>query len=562
MPLLPKGASYSAQIADAPIFAGRNATAQDFGAPGLGETGLVEAGHKVTATAKAQIADMEESEARQALIASTEVRAEYSRKLDEAALSGADVGKLKEEMNGALSKIGEQFQTKKGTEQLQLYSANSEIMYDQQANAIKVQRAWSDARMQGQKFLNGAAALIASSPTYLVEAEKNAADFVASYPGIRPDQRAQLTDDLQKSLNGFAAQSAARINPAETIKKLDEGAWNLTPEQRHSIRNYAEQEQNGQRKDAEIKRLEVQRVEREQVDMARSKYVDLIAAGKASWPAIRDDPAFKGPQGADAKKELFIWMDARRKALAGEERKGDRKVEVALFLQYAEGKIFSDKYVTDAVRAHSEGKPGLDLDQGRRLMAEVARLRDSNYQAVAVRAARLMGEFGDAASRNPLVQGLAAADPNLIPELQMTYRTEVDQKMEALRKKDIDPRSVFDPKSEHYVGPGAFTQEIFDRVLKAKKTEIVADATNKGAVDLRRAPDAWKTLKVGDFAIMPDGTPGKVTAQTLAILKQQAASVTFPYTPSGETPDKVRQREQEEQNRTYRRTMGLPGGGE
>ncbi len=142
MPLLPKGASYSAQIADAPIFAGRNATAQDFGAPGLGETGLVEAGHKVTATAKAQIADMEESEARKALIQSTEIRAEYARKMDDAALSGADLGKLKEEMVGALSKVGEQFQTKKGTEQLRLYTANSEIMYDQQANSINVQRAW------------------------------------------------------------------------------------------------------------------------------------------------------------------------------------------------------------------------------------------------------------------------------------------------------------------------------------------------------------------------------------------------------------------------------------
>ena len=41
-------------------------------------------------------------------------------------------------------------------------------------NAINVQRAWSDARLQGQKFVNGASALIQSNPAYLQVAEKDA----------------------------------------------------------------------------------------------------------------------------------------------------------------------------------------------------------------------------------------------------------------------------------------------------------------------------------------------------------------------------------------------------
>ena len=51
------------------------------GEAGLGETGLVEAGHRVTATAKSYLSEVEETEARTALVQTTEIRAEYARRL-------------------------------------------------------------------------------------------------------------------------------------------------------------------------------------------------------------------------------------------------------------------------------------------------------------------------------------------------------------------------------------------------------------------------------------------------------------------------------------------------
>lgn len=273
---MPKLPSYSAQIAEAPAQGGRRATAQDFGSPGLGETGLVEAGHRITNTATAYLNDLEEKEARTALVKSTEVRADYARRMDEAALSGADLGKLKDSMLNDLAKIGEGFETKRGSQQLQLYAANSEIMYDQQANAIAVQRAWSTARLDGQKLVNSASALIQSNPAYLAEAERNAEDFVATFPGIRTDQRAELTDRLKKDLNMAAAVSAARINPQDALKRLEAGAWNLSPEQRNTAIDKSRREISIGEADAARVAAQKKEERRERDEAARYKYANAI----------------------------------------------------------------------------------------------------------------------------------------------------------------------------------------------------------------------------------------------------------------------------------------------
>src|SRR3990167_11224000 len=223
---MPKLPTYAAKIGDAAVSGGRRAAAEDFG-EGV-NSGLIAAGHRIQSATLSFAAEMEEQEARKALVASTQIRADYARKLDEAALSGADVGKIKEQMVSDLTKVGESFQTKKGVDQIQLYTANSEIMFDKQASQIAVQRAWSEAKLQGSAFVNSASALIQSNPLYLQAAEKDAADFVASFPRMRPDRRGERKKGLQKARNRAAAMPAARLDPTDAQAQLDAGKWDLT----------------------------------------------------------------------------------------------------------------------------------------------------------------------------------------------------------------------------------------------------------------------------------------------------------------------------------------------
>ena len=313
---MPKLPTYAAKIGDAAVSGGRRAAAEDFG-EGV-NSGLIAAGHRIQSATLSFAAEMEEQEARKALVASTQIRADYARKLDEAALSGADVGKIKEQMVSDLTKVGESFQTKKGVDQIQLYTANSEIMFDKQASQIAVQRAWSEAKLQGSAFVNSASALIQSNPLYLQAAEKDAADFVASFPRIRPDQRAELTRRLQQDLNMAAAMSAARLDPPGAQTRLDAGEWNLTPEQRNTARLNAEKYGNIKRQteDREIARKKQEREERKdeaETDLTRRIFSNEV--GKKIYDEITSSPYLD----AGALRRVQATLEQRTKDLQGGE---------------------------------------------------------------------------------------------------------------------------------------------------------------------------------------------------------------------------------------------------
>lgn len=558
---MPKLPTFNAQVGNASLGAGMGGRRAD--ASDLNDPGLIAAGRQIRSTGESLLSHMEETEARQALVESTEIRARYAKALDEAALSGADLTKLREQMDAELAKIGEKFSTTKGASSLALYQANAGREYDQQANQIAVVRAATRARSEGQKLVNALAAEIDRDPSTLPRQEEKVAEFLRLFPGISPETRTKLQDDWNNDLNFKAAVRAMRDAPEAALKRLEDGHWNVKPEQREVLIGRAQQAIN-LREAAEDRRIRLEEKARDEAaNKARDGYTQRILSGDLSRKLEKEilmDPVFE--QRPQYREHMIQLMRADAKRLAGQERQGSKQVERDLWLQYAEGKLFSEDHIHAAVKANAEGKPGLDLHQARTLLAEVGRLRDSNYQPIAARAGRLMREFGEAASRNVMIQGLAAADPNLIPQIQMEYRNEVDARMEALRKQDKDPRLVFDPTSKEYVGPGPFTQEIFDRVLKAKTRETVDAAKSAGAVDLRREPDGWKKLKPGDVAIMPDGTTGRVTAATIDILKRQGpAAVAFPVVPSGETPDKQAQREAAERAARYRQANPLIGDG-
>src|SRR5262249_53149174 len=156
----PELPTYSAKIGEAPASPARRATSESFYVPS-------NIGSKLAKFGETYLDVTEADESRKALVASSEIRAKHTRQLDAAALSGADTAKIKEDMQAEFAKVGENFQTKKGTESLQLYTSNTELMFDEQANRIKVHRAAATARVDGQKFLNSAGDLVQRDASYL-----------------------------------------------------------------------------------------------------------------------------------------------------------------------------------------------------------------------------------------------------------------------------------------------------------------------------------------------------------------------------------------------------------
>lgn len=554
---MPKLPTFSAGGGDAPAFGGRRAEAGDFDRTGAG---LVQAGRQIQGAATELMSEFEQQEARKALVGSTEIRAKYNRRLDEAAISGEDTEKIKQEMLDELSKVGSDFQTKRGTDSLQVYTANNEITFDQEASRIKVVRAAVEAHTQADKLILSwgkdlQRAREQGLPSALPVANEEAGRFVDTLR-TDPATKREIASKLRKAINQSDAMSYARADPDAALKAASAGEWELDPEQRESVKRAAEHYGNVRRQSEDREKA---RVKEEELDKAKAQwysYSQRILKGDNSKSLEKDivsDPAFaKHPQ---MMEHLATLLDADRRKRAGEERKGSKKVEVDLWLRYQNGEIFDQKHIVQAVKDNSKGKPGLDLNQANRLINDLSRLRDENFQAVAPRAARLVREFGDAANRNMTVQMLAMKDPELIPTMQAEYRNAIEGKMLELRKQDLDPRQVFDPDSKHYVGPGPVTQEIFDRVTKKSKADAVDAAKAAGVIDLRNNPGAVAKLKVGDIVIPPDGgRPGKVTKELLAALKANPP-VTFPITPSGETPEAVRRREAEERSRRYHRWL-------
>ena len=296
MPTLPQ--QYIAPAVDRPATGGRRATAEDFGAS-IGTVGkdLQEFQRKLAA-------DAEEDEARKALVGSSQVRAESAQKVADAEKSGAELEPIKKEMLDKLAKIGENFVTKKGASAVQLYTANSILMFDETANRIGTQRAYSGATQQAQNFMKSEGALIVQSPSYLKIAEANAKAFVDMFPNVSPQKRTEIVNHMVDGYNITAAREAVLLNPTEAKAKLENGEWALDPVKRLDLIDYAKNKV--QESDA-IKRqqnAEFAKTEVAKVSATEMKYEQQIHDGKFDYQAFKRDPAFDPamqatPEGVD-----------------------------------------------------------------------------------------------------------------------------------------------------------------------------------------------------------------------------------------------------------------------
>lgn len=446
--------TYSAQVAPSGIAGGRRASAEDFSSP------IGDVAGTVRTAANAFLADAEDSEARKALVASSEIRAKYARELDQAATSGADLEKLKEQMTNDLAKVGEGFQTRRGSEAIQMYTANTSLMFDEQANSIEVRRAAATARLEGSKFINSASAIIQSNPLYLGTAEKDAEALVSTFSRISPEQKALLANELKQDLNMAAAISAARIDPEGTKRKLDAGEWNLSAEQRQAAVNKAETEMRAKRADEAYQRAEQKRALHKADDKARDTHFAAIVGGKASRRSIMDDPDLLPA----TREHLINVMEVRARRGAGEEKRSDPRTVRDLWMRIhapdgSPNKIFNGNAIFEAV---ASGR--VNVTDANQLNALVANQKDENNRSIGSKLGAQMAIIGRALSQDPQF----TAQPALVAEIQNNYQARVFDRVSTLRKENKDPSEIFDPSSKLYVGSREFIQGSIDEARGAK----------------------------------------------------------------------------------------------
>lgn len=454
--------------------------------------------------------DLEEREAREALISSSEVRAKYARELDAAALDGSDTDALKEKMQADLSKIGDRFATKRGVQALQLYSSNSELMFDEQSNRIRVQRAASTARLEGSKFLNNASELIRSNPLYLSEAEKNADEFAATLKHVSPEQKAEIAQGLKKELNMAAAIASARTDPEKTKTRLEAGEWDLTPQQREQAVGKADTEIRARRADEAYKYAMKEKDERDRDDKARDKQFAAIIGGRGSRRSIMDDPDLR-PQ---TREHLIVFMEARAKEATTQEKRSNPTVMRDLWMRIHASdsdpkKIYNGDAIFEAV-----AKGQLSTTDANNLNALVANQKDENNRSIGQRLGLVSSTVARAISADPQFTN----QPALVAEIQNDYNARVLDKMTQLRKENKDPTVVFTPGHKEYVGSREYVQASID-AAKQRQRDLAPKI-----VDLRAAPDAWKDVADGATFLDPNGVQRVMTPALKAALGKQGAA--------------------------------------
>lgn len=480
---MPTLKTYTAPTRPAPINGGRRASGEDFGA-----TDLSGVAKTVASAANAYLADAEESESRKVLVAQAEIRAKYAKRLDDAAINGEDLGKIKEELTSEMSTVSEGLVTRKGADTAALHAANTSAVFDNQANNIAVTRAVTEARVEGAKFLNATGAIIANNPSYLPQAEADADAFVATLTRIPLEKRNEIAANLKNNMNVAAAMVNARRDPEATKAAVQGGAYNLEPGQRQQVIGEAETAIRARRAEEAYIRADKEYQERERNEEAYDKNFKAIMGGTATRKDIMNDPDLK----PNTREHLIVFMEARAKSLASGDRKSDSSVVNDLYLRIiapegTPGKIYTIDPIFEAVKARMEGKPGINTTDAERLRGIVAGQKDENGRTFGSQLYGRLQVVQGALRSAPQYQ----AQPELAAQIVTTLASRAEKAAEDARKAGKSPTSILDPDSKDYFFKPGTLKAVEDDVqqqmrastpqIPAIQTQLEYDALPKGA---------------------------------------------------------------------------------
>lgn len=467
MPRLPQ---YSATIGGArgsASIGGRPASAADTG--GLVGSALQDLGQTGVRAGDRLLTFMEEEDQRKVMVAQAELRAKYAKRLDEAANTGEDLDKIREEFENDQAGIYDGLRTTKGRSTADLYSANGSQIFEARANNIQVTRSVNQARVDGNKFLNSTGAILSTNPGYLPQAEQDVDAFVSTLSNVPPEKRRALADELKQNLNVAAAMTNARNDPEGTKRAVEGGAYFMSPAQRQSVINRADTEIRARRANEEYERAQQDRVKRDLDDRARDEHFKNLFDGTLNLQAVAADDRLR-PQTREHLIQLAkSWVRQQQQPV-----RSDQTVlrDLWLDIHAPEGdprKIYNADKIFEAVNA---GK--ISPSDANQLNSLVANQKDPNNRSIGSKLSSALSTFGRALSQDPNFIG----QPAMVAEIQMDYQARVLDKVEELRGAGKNPADVFNPNSKDYVG----SQDFMNQSVKNVRERSQAAGVKGGAV--------------------------------------------------------------------------------
>lgn len=510
---MPTLKTYTAQVRPAPINGGRRASGDDFGVnTGAGIAKAVASG------VNAYVTDTEESESRKVLVSQAEIRAKYAKRLDDAAINGEDLGKIKEELTSEMSTISEGLVTRKGSDTAAIHAANTTAVFDNQANNIAVSRAYSAAITEGAKFTEALCQQVIRSPSALAQAEADVDAFAATLTRVSPENKNKLVTKWKQDLNVAAVTRATQLDPEGTKAAVEAGQYSLSADQRIDAIKYAGTVQSANRAAKALERADADYQERKRDEEATDGYVKRIVGGSVPAREILNDPNLS----ARSREHLILFQESRAKALASGDRKSNPAVVRDLYLsaiapEGTPGKIYTIDPIFQAVK---DGK--INTTDADRLRGIVAGQKDENGRTFG---SQLYG-------RLQVVQGALRgapqyqAQPELAAQIVTTLAARAERAAEEARKAGKSPTSILDPDSKDYFFKPGMLKAVEDDVQQQMR------AAMPKSVDLRVNPEAAATVEINQTFVDPNGVTRVMTPQLKEALKKNPppAAATNPLT--------------------------------
>ena len=442
MPRLP---TYTAEVQGVGGIESRRAQASSLSAT-AGAAG--DLARSVSKDAEAILASMEEREQRETLVKNMENRATYAKRLQDAVTTGEPLDKIREEFETSQSRLYDNLQTRRGREAADYYSTQSGMMFEEKANSVEVQRAVDEARLQGQKFLDSAAATVGGNPAALPIIEQNIEAFVRTLPKLSPQQRATISNSLRQNINASAAMASARAEPEKTINAIKGGAFHLTPEQREQVLNEAERAISAKRTQESYERALKEIEKRDQDEGAREKHIQAIFKGTFNAQTALTDPALR----PTTLEHLMVFADSWGK-VKDKPTPSNPKVVDALWQAIHNPDAEARLYSADAVFRYVESQQLNHTDAGK-LMSDIANQRDANNVKLSTKLRAQVNIIDQQLARDLRYK----MRPELMAAIKMNYVARVEERMNDLRKDNKNPAQVFDRDNKLYAGTPEFVQ--------------------------------------------------------------------------------------------------------
>jgi hypothetical protein len=340
-----------------------------------------------------------------------------------------------------------------------------------------------------------------SNPSYLPIAEQETDAFFETFKGkLSPEVIAEMSQALKQQGNVAAVTALTKIAPESVKRRLEGGEFNLSPEQRAQEIGRADAQIRALRAEKLAERQEAEFERRRTSDDARDEWTKEILMGRpvAMTTVVADQRLTP-----EHREHIAVFQENWMRAKLGQDRKPNPAAEQRLMLDiYApEGdprKIYTPDKIYEALKSDNPAVH-INVDQFRRLNAEVANSRDPNNNPVSKRYGEAMNVISNAVRGDPRF----AAQPELQAGVVMAWSAAVRDLMDEERKAGRNPARLFDPAHKDSVVTPSYIAPFITQARERR-----AEATAAAALAQMPAPKTqaeYAAVPVGALYVDTDG---------------------------------------------------------